>query len=266
MFPNKQWLVCKPQDYDVRYSINPWMNTSVTPELDRARYQWQCLHHHLLRLGAWLEYVPHADGVPDMVFTANAGLVRGNTVVLSSFRHKERQGEEPFYQAWFESNGYQVKRITTGSYEGEGDALFSGDTLYCGWGFRSEVVAHEEAASILSAQEIVMLELKDPRFYHLDTCFCPLTPELAMVFPGAFSDEAIIALKKRMELIEVPEVDATQFVCNAVVLGEDVILPAGCTTTYSMLQKRGYRTYPVELSEFIKAGGAAKCLSLRLEN
>jgi N-dimethylarginine dimethylaminohydrolase len=111
-----------------------------------------------------------------------------------------------------------------------------------------------------------MLELKDPRFYHLDTCFCPLTPELAMVVPGAFSDEAIIALKKRMELIEVPEVDATQFVCNAVVLGDDVILPAGCTTTYSMLQKRGYRTYPVELSEFIKAGGAAKCLSLRLEN
>ena len=132
MFPNKRWLVCKPQDYDVRYSINPWMNTSVTPELDRARCQWQSLHHHLLRLGAWLEYVPHADGVPDMVFTANAGLVRGDTVVLSSFRHKERQGEEPFYQAWFESNGYQVKRITTGSYEGEGDALFSGDNLYCG--------------------------------------------------------------------------------------------------------------------------------------
>ncbi len=266
LFPNKRWLVCKPEDYDVRYSINPWMDTRVVPLRELARSQWQCLHHYLLRLGAWIEYVPHAEGFPDMVFTANAGLVRGDTVVLSSFRYKERQGEEPFYQAWFESNGYKVLRVSSGTYEGEGDALFAGDTLYCGWGFRSEVSAHEEVADLLSVGELVLLELKDPRFYHLDTCFCPLTSDLGIVYPGAFSADGIAQLEQHMELIKVPEADATQFVCNAVVLGEDIILPAGCQATYSMLQKRGYRTHPVDLSEFIKAGGAAKCLSLKLDN
>jgi N-dimethylarginine dimethylaminohydrolase len=266
LFPNKRWLVCKPQDYDVRYSINPWMDVKVTPEIELARRQWQDLHHHLIRLGAWIEYVPHADGLPDMVFTANAGLVRQNRVVLSSFRYKERQGEEAFYQAWFEANGFAVERVTKGAYEGEGDALFCGDTLYCGWGFRSDKVAHEEVGGIFNVKDLVLLELRDDRFYHLDTCFCPLTPELGMVYRGAFTEEGIATLERSMELIFVSEADAIQFVCNAVVLGSDIILPAGCEDTYSVLKKFGFRTYPVALSEFIKAGGAAKCLSLKLDN
>jgi N-dimethylarginine dimethylaminohydrolase len=66
-------------------------------------------------------------------------------------------------------------------------------------------------------------------------------------------------------LIEVPEVEALHFVCNAVVLGNSIVLPAGCPETYRLLEGRGFSVYPVHLSEFIKAGGAAKCLSLRLD-
>jgi hypothetical protein len=75
LFPHGRWLVCRPKDYDVRYQINPWMDLSRLPEKALAGVQWNNLHHHILRLGGWLEYVDHADGWPDMVFTANAGLV-----------------------------------------------------------------------------------------------------------------------------------------------------------------------------------------------
>ena len=101
LFPHGRWLVCRPKDYDVRYQINPWMDLSQTPEKELARTQWNNLHHHIIRLGGWLEYVDHADGWPDMVFTANAGLVRGKDVVLSNFRHPERAGEEAFFRQWF---------------------------------------------------------------------------------------------------------------------------------------------------------------------
>ena len=36
-------------------------------------------------------------GLPDMVFTANAGLERNGTVLLSSFYHPERRGEEHYF-------------------------------------------------------------------------------------------------------------------------------------------------------------------------
>lgn len=265
IFPGGRWLVCRPKDYDVRYSINPWMNTAVVPEKALAREQWSNLHHHLLRLGAWLEYVEHADGQPDMVFTANAGLVRGTDVVLSRFRHAERRGEELHFRAWFESKGFKVHEVTRGSFEGEGDALFSGSRLFCGYGFRSDAEAHQEAGNLLGAEELVVVQLQDPRFYHLDTCFCPLSERLALIYPGAFSVQDLALLERHLELIRVPEHDALHFVCNAVVLGSNVVLPAGCPETYGMLAQRGFTVYPVPLGEFIKAGGAAKCLSLKLE-
>jgi N-dimethylarginine dimethylaminohydrolase len=264
LFPHGRWLVCQPKDYDVRYKINPWMDPSRVPDKAQAAVQWNNLHHHLLRLGAWLEYVPHAEGLPDMVFTANAGLVRGENAVLSRFRYNERKGEERFFAEWFEQNGFTVHRVTKGDFEGEGDALFAGDTLFCGYSFRSDFAVYDEVSTILNVKECVVVELKDPRFYHLDTCFCPLTPSLALLYPGAFSEADVKKLEKHIELIRVPEADALQFVCNAVVLGTDIIVPAGCPATYAMLAQRGFVSYPVELSEFIKAGGAAKCLSLRL--
>jgi len=264
-FPHGRWLVCRPQDYDVRYKINPWMDLSRVPDKALAREQWRALHHHLLRLGAWLEYVEHADGNPDMVFTANAGLARGKEFVLSRFRYPERQGEERHFRAWFEAAGYTIHTVSRGSFEGEGDALFAGNSLFCGWGFRSDTEAHEEVARIFNVANLVLAKLVDPRFYHLDTCFCPLTKDVALVYPGAFDKAGLENLRKSIELIEVPEAEALHFVCNAVVLGQSIVLPAGCPETYRLLEARGFSVYPVHLSEFIKAGGAAKCLSLRLD-
>lgn len=242
------------------------MDVSRTPEKGVAVSQWSNLHHHIIRLGGWVEYVPHADGWPDMVFTANAGLVRGNKVVLAHFRHPERAGEERYYREWFEQAGFSVVEVRGGTFEGEGDALFAGDKLFCGYGFRSELAAYEEIGQELTVSKLIPVRLRDDRFYHLDTCFCPLTPELALLFPGAFDAESLKNIERVMEVIPVSSVEAAHFVCNAVVLGSDIVLPAGCPETYQILKERGFTTHPVELDEFLKAGGAAKCLSLKLDN
>lgn len=242
------------------------MDLSRLPQKALAKVQWNNLHHHILRLGGWLEYVEHADGWPDMVFTANAGLVRGKDVVVSKFRFKERGGEERYFREWFESQGFTTHAVTKGAFEGEGDALFAGNRLYCGYGFRSDLEAHEEVAVRLGVNEIVPVKLVDPRFYHLDTCFCPLNSSLALVYPGAFEPSDLALLERSLELIRVREQDALHFVCNAVVLGTTVVVPEGCAETYEILKSRGFTPYPVGLSEFIKAGGAAKCLSLKLDH
>lgn len=266
LFPHGRWLMCRPEDYDVRYQINPWMDVSRTPEKALAAAQWTNLHHHIVRLGGWVEYVSHATGWPDMVFTANAGLIRGRKVVLSKFRYKERAGEERYFREWFEARGFAVSEVRRGTFEGEGDALFAGEKLFCGYGFRSETAAYEEIGEILGIKELIPVQLQDARFYHLDTCFCPLTPKLALIHPGAFNAEDLARIERSIELIRVPPEEAVHFVCNAVVLGTDVVLPAGCPRTYEALAERGYTAHPVALSEFIKAGGAAKCLSLKLDN
>lgn len=267
LFPNGRWLLCRPDFYNVTYQINPWMDVTRAPHLTLAQSQWQELHHTLLRLGAWVEYVEPLKDQPDMVFTANAGLVKGKKFVLSRFKFKERQGEEPAFKAWFQEEGYEVLECKKGSFEGEGDALFSDaerDTLFMGCGFRTDEAVVEEVAGYLGVNTALPCKLVDGRFYHIDTCFAPLNSNQAIFFPGAFTQDSIDRMKKHIELIPVPADDAARFACNAVVLGKQVVLPANCAATEKILKGLGYEPFGVELGEYLKAGGSAKCLTLRL--
>jgi N-dimethylarginine dimethylaminohydrolase len=98
MTSSLRFLMCSPDHYDVDYVINPWMEGNIhKSSRDRAVEQWQKLHN-VIQQHATVNLVKPQKGIPDMVFTANAGLVLGKTVVLSRFFHKERQGEEPFFK------------------------------------------------------------------------------------------------------------------------------------------------------------------------
>ena len=265
MSTSKSLLLCRPDHYDVVYKINPWMDLTKTPAQGLAQTQWNNLFETLKRLEVPLELVSQTKSQPDMVFTANAGLVQGKRCMLARFRHKERQGEEAGFRAWFEQHGYAVSTPRSGSFEGEGDALFSApDILFTGYGFRSDRAVSDELGVLFNLKAVVSCELVDPRFYHLDTCFAPLNKDSAIFFPAAFTKDSVRLMERDIELLPVPEDDALKFACNAVILGDQVVLPAGCAATEKLLQGRGFKTYPVQLDEFMKAGGAAKCLSLIL--
>ena len=102
------YLMCPPDRYDVVYSINPWMNTAIPVDRGRAREQWDALAAALEAAGAQVRTVEPRAGVPDMVFTANAGLVLGDAFVPATMRHPERQGERPYFESWFREHGYRI--------------------------------------------------------------------------------------------------------------------------------------------------------------
>ncbi len=259
-------LMCPPDYYDVAYEINPWMSVRRHPDKKTAQKQWQDYYELLTKkLNIKVELIAPVKDLPDMVFTANAGLVRKRIFIRSNFRHKERKGEERHFETWFKKKGYIVKTIERPhAFEGEGDALFMGSELYTAFHFRSDVEAHDKVSGILK-NSYFALELCDKRFYHLDTCFAPLNDKAALVFLPAFETYAqLVILENVGDLIRVPEQEALQFACNAVVLGNDVVLPTGCPETSRELEKRGFHVYALDFSEFIKAGGAAKCLVLKI--
>ncbi|MFN6558789.1 MAG: TIGR00300 family protein [Nostoc sp. ChiSLP01] len=264
-----RFLMCPPDHYDVDYVINPWMEGNIhKSSRDRAVEQWQELYH-ILKQHAIVDLVPPEKGWPDLVFTANAGLVLGENVVLSRFLHKERQGEEPFFKQWFEANGYTVNELPKDlPFEGAGDALLDreGRWLWAGYGFRSELDSHPYLAKWLDI-EVLSLRLIDERFYHLDTCFCPLANGYLLYYPGAFDSysnrliEMRVAPEKR---IAIAEADAVNFACNAVNVDSIVIMNKASDTLKSRLADVGFQVLETPLTEFLKAGGAAKCLTLRV--
>lgn len=264
-----RFLVCPPDFFGVEYEINPWMQLNNRVDHGRAVQQWCALMHVLEHdVGVALERVPPVSGLPDLVFTANAGIVVGRTAVLSHFRYPERRPEEAHFEKWFRGHGYDIVTVEEDLYfEGAGDLLGFPEYWFGGYRPRSDI----RVFPIISErfhQEIIPLELVDSRFYHLDTCFCPLSGGELLYFPAAFDryGQAVIAERVPDRLrLSVPEGEALKFACNAVCVGKHVVLPVGCPTTQAWLRTKGYETISVELDEFMKSGGSAKCLTLALD-
>jgi len=262
---NTSLLMCAPDAYDLIYEINAWMSLKNRPDVSLAAKQWRELYRTLTeKIGVHVELIRQAPNAPDMVFTANAGLVYGKRVLLANFRHPERQVEVAPFRAWFEGHGYEVIAPPEEcKFEGEGDALFAGDTLLAGYLKRSDICSHRWASEVLNVP-VLSLELVDGRWYHLDTALFVLHSGLVVYYPGAFDPYARTVIEKNFETIRVEEDEALHFACNSVVIGKEIVMPAHCPKIQSQLEERGYCVYPVELSEFIKSGGAAKCLTLFL--
>jgi N-dimethylarginine dimethylaminohydrolase len=259
-------LMCPPDFYGIEYEINPWMNRARQADNPLAQEQWQGLFDILVSLDAVVERLEPQPGLPDLVFTANAGMVFRNRVILSNFRHEQRQREEPVNRLWFESHGFEVETLPRSiSFEGAGDALFCGDTLFAGYQIRSHASGQQEVGARIGCR-VIPLALVDNYFYHLDTCFCPINPTTAIYFPGAFDAYGLKAIQTHIpNLIEVVETEARSFACNAVVVGTTVITNTGCPALHRELRARGLDTRRTPLGEFVKAGGSAKCLTLRLD-
>jgi N-dimethylarginine dimethylaminohydrolase len=263
------FLMCPPTMYDVNYVINPWMEGNLNrSSRQNATRQWEQLHAALARL-ARVELVEQQAGSPDMVFTANAGLVREGMVALSRFLHPERQGEEPHFRKWFDDSGFAVRELPRAvPFEGEGDALFEADNsrLWAGHGMRSRASSHPFLQETWGV-EVISLRLVDPRFYHLDTCFCPLFGGYVLYYPEAFDTASQAKIASRYpskKRVVVSQEDALRFACNAINVGGTILLNAVSAQLSGHLEVLGFRVIQVPLTEFLKAGGAAKCLVLRL--
>jgi ornithine--oxo-acid transaminase len=259
--------MCPPAYFDVSYDINPWM-TDNQNNVDKilATKQWNKLYE-ALREVATVNLIDPQPGLPDMVFTANAGfcIENQNLVIVSNFRNMQRKKEEQYFIEWFRYYGYSTFFPTT-PFEGEGDLLTNyGDNHWIGYGFRSS----KDLTSLFpfsDLQSLKEIELVDPRFYHLDTCFMPLGDKGALWYPEAFSNDSQELIRKNIvkELsVEVTEEEALTFCCNAVVIEDKVFMPE-CDSVAKKLSAIGYKVQQFEMSEFLKSGGACKCLVMKM--
>jgi N-dimethylarginine dimethylaminohydrolase len=276
-----RFLMCPPQYFAVSYSINPWMDPTAWSNGGAALHanaaqQWAALNAALRAAGAAIEIVRPEAGLPDLVFTANAAVVLDGKALIARFHHPQRQGEQPVFAAAFGA----LKRCglideavalpETVVLEGAGDCIF--DTrrqlFWMGCGFRSDAAA----APLIEAHfgvPCVALTLTNPSFYHLDTAFCALPCGSLMYYPDAFSREALDAIHAQVapqERVALDAEDAARFAANAVCVGRTLLLSSCSAALRRTLEDRGYAVIETPLTAFLRSGGSACCLTLRLDH
>lgn len=263
----KKFLMCRPEYYDVNYTINPWMKPNKQSiNLSRAKNQWQHLYS-TLSLFSEIRLIDQICNCPDMVFTANAGLLEKatNTIFLSSFAKDQRKEEEYYYYKWFRNSGYNIYQPNV-DFEGEGDIILKSisvpgssiDCFFQGYGYRTKKEIDLPLYKIEN-KFYYKLKLIDERFYHLDTCLSDVC-----WYPEAFSTKSQNIIRKYFpDSIEVTEEEALSFCCNNIKIGNNIFIPE-CSTISYKLKEKGYKVYQFDMSEFIKSGGACKCLVMSL--
>lgn len=262
----KKVLMCRPLHFaELDYVINPWMKPG-TIDGQKAIAEWERLVNIYKSENIAVNIIDQASGVPDMVFATDQGIVHNKTVLLSRFWYDERKKESSFYETWFANNGYQIEYLPPGAFfEGNGDAYRWGDKLLIGVGYRADEFTCQAVSKIL-AIEVIPLQIVDPKFYHLDVGFLPLNADTALYYPKAFTKQSREVLKKLVpNLIEFTRDEVNAFSANSVVTGNTVIHQKGSETFKQKLNNLGYKSIEVDLSEFMKSGGGAHCLTNVLE-
>ncbi len=265
-------LMCPPDFFTVEYAINPWMEGPDGPkncDIDEAKRQWEELYNTLNSdtVGAEVLLMKPAEGLPDLVFTANAAFVYGSQAIIANFKHPERQGETPCYAEWFEENGFDVTLLPDGvKFEGAGDALIWQDRVFAGYKTRTDIASHNWITA-KTGLPVLSMELINEKFYHIDVCMCPLETGELIYAPNAFDDYGISVIEANVpkeNRIPVTIEEANKFACNAVNVGNTVVFNQGSDRLADELTSRGLNVIQLNLSEFIKSGGSSKCLTLRV--
>ncbi len=278
--PQSHFLMCRPQHFAVTYSINPWMDPRAWADGGTALHaaatrQWESLHRTLLASGAAVETVEPQPGLPDLVFTANAAVVLDRKAVMARFHHPERQREQPVFTAGFralQARGLldEVVELPAGvTLEGAGDCIWDRwrGLFWIGCGFRSDAAASRVIEEQFGAR-CLPLALADPNFYHLDTAFCALPCGSVLYYPRAFTAAALDSIHEHIEpahRIPLSRADAARFAANAVCFDGVVVLSSCSDVLTGALKDRGYRVAKTPLHAFLRSGGSACCLTLRLD-
>jgi N-dimethylarginine dimethylaminohydrolase len=265
-------LLCPPTYFDVVDAKNPYMSGNSPVDRERALRQWKALCSALTQSGCVIETIDPVAGLEDMVFAANQVFVGrhesiGKFIVPSRMVYASRQREVPFYVNWYRERGYKVLAVDLGDdhLEGHGDLLWHPDwsLIYAGYGFRTTKPGVEKFAAAMKELEIPVLPLHlvDRYCYHLDTCLCPLNNEAALMFPGAFSEESLVTLRRQWPRLHgLTAEEAHKFMGNGIVAGENYITPYLTPHLEAMLQEEQLTPVIVDTSEFEKSGGSVFCM------
>ena len=239
-----------------------------------ARQQWRELLRTYQRLGVPVTVLPGQPLLPDIVFCANqilpvppGMLAAGASGVRSIMKSAHREAEVGHIVAALEGQGLPIEALNpyeVPRFEGTGDGIWHPGRalLYAGVGPRSA----EEAWLRIGAMTgipVVLLNLVDPRFYHLDTCLSVVDERTAVMVPRAFDDDALRILRQSFpRLIEIAGDDAMNMFCNGHSPdGRHYIVHEGSEAA-DTLRAMDVDVIEVDTSEFLKSGGSVFCMKL----
>jgi N-dimethylarginine dimethylaminohydrolase len=284
MMINKTVLMSGADYFNDSQAINAYMDAKIPVNVKNAKQEHHDIREALEEAGVEVIKVDPPRGCQDGVYTANWGLCRGDSVVMSSLPNK-RKAEEPYAEKVLSDLGKRLVFVPNAlKFSGQGDALPCGDYLFIGSNYRTDNRVHQFIADnlgfkLIGLQTIPSLDKQkkpiinkvsgwpDSFFYDIDLAIAVLSPSLIAWCPEAFTTSSQEKIRKLadIEKIEVSYSEATEgFACNLVSTGETVVMSANAPELQKAIEAEGLKTITPSITELAKGGGYIRCTTLSL--
>jgi N-dimethylarginine dimethylaminohydrolase len=287
---NKTVLMSDALNFRVDDFINPYYG-DPTVDTERAENEHKLIQKLLTEAGVKIISVASPTTSQDGVYTANWGLVRGDTVVLSSLP-QVRKSEESYAENILSGLGKKVVHVPNGlKFSGQGDTLPCGNYLFAGSGYRSDEAAQEFVARSLGYELIQLrtipelgpdgLPMNNAVSGWPDSFFYDIDLALAVIKPPVGSEKGLIAYcpealtpasQKIMSnftavdkiIVSIDEA-RNAFATNLVSTGETVVMTSKAPKLKQELESRGLSVLTADITELAKGGGFIRCTTLTLD-
>jgi dimethylargininase len=223
-----------------------------------ARHQHASYEELLRRLGAQVIALPAQDELPDAVFVEDTAVVVDEVAVLTAPALEARRHEVPSVAAALEPYRRLERIGGAGTLEG-GDVMRVGRTLYVGLSARSNREGIAQLAAFLEPHGYTVRAVEFRECLHLKSA-CTYLGRDTVLANRAWIDTVQLA---GLDVLEIaPE---EPHAANAVLVGDQLIMPASFPRTRARLEAAGFAVHAVDVSELQKAEGAVTCCSILFE-
>ncbi|KZE39048.1 N(G),N(G)-dimethylarginine dimethylaminohydrolase [Bhargavaea cecembensis] len=201
--------------------------------------------------------LPADEQYPDSVFVEDPAVLTPEFAVIANPGAESRNGETAAIEEALKKFYDKFYHIEAPGYLDGGDVLQADDHFYIGLSERTNEEGARQLKEILEKEGYKADILPLQEFFHLKTGIAYLGDN-NMVVAGEFIDHPAFAEYNRIVIGKEDEYSA-----NCIKVNDTVIIPSGYPETKRKIEKAGYRTLELDMSEVQKQDGGLSCLSLR---
>jgi len=228
-------------------------------DVANARAQHRAYQDALRKAGARVVELPPLDELPDACFVEDTAIVLDDIAVLSPMGAMSRRPESEAMAAVL-SEYRPVHWLRPPATLDGGDVLRLGKTLYVGQTPRTNAAAVEQLCAVLAPRGYRVVAVPITECLHLKSA-CTRMDDTTVLLNPAWVDRAVF---DGASLLAVA--DSEPWGANAVRAGNTVIFPASEPHTRTAVERKGFTTMAVDVSELQKAEAGVTCLSLVFED
>ena len=262
-------ILCPPTHFEIKTPINAtqakWLNMGRGPDPVKSLHQYETVKSTLLSedIKVW-EILP-SENYTYQVFTRDVGVIPHQGAFVGQFKFDPRKGELKPFSNLLEKNGVPVyHRIEDGAVFEGGDFMFiNRNEAFVGVGDRTNEEGLRELNNRLPSMTLYPVHLPGG-FLHLDVVLNLISPNVALAYLPALSDESLSLLKSQhFEIIDVSEEEQETMATNVLAIGDNKILSASCNNiTNEKIRDMGFDVLEFDMSEIVKGGGGIRCMTL----